>query len=166
MVGYGDMMAASLFNNFNALSGLEYVQGMIEGKIKINFHDYFGIIFTRAAEGETEAIFALSPDNHNNGDDIVHGGVSAAIADAGAYTYRTVLPAGKKCVSMGMTTENIKPIKAEEGFLRAKSTVVKPAGGYKTNPRDKGDVVVKIYQGDILKTQATIKMMVLDNPLP
>jgi uncharacterized protein (TIGR00369 family) len=159
-------MPPSNKENFNALSGLEYVQGMIEGKIKINFHDYFGIAFTRAAEGETEATFALSADIHDNGDGIVHGGVGSAIGDAGAYTYRTVLPAGKKCVSKEMTIKNIKPIHAEEGPLRAESTVVKPESGYKTNHREQGDVVVKLFQGNTLKTRATIKMVVLDNPLP
>lgn len=108
------------------LSGLEFLQAMVEGRIPgppIAAH----LNMRLASVADGEAVFAAEPDESlYNPIGMVHGGVAATMLDSAiGCAVHTTLPAGATYSSIELKVSYLKAIHPSAGEIRARGSVLK-----------------------------------------
>ena len=107
------------------MSGLEYLQGMVDGTID---HPPISLLvdFTLVEVEEGRAVFRFEPaEFHLNPFAAVHGGVTAGVIDAAtACAVQSMLPAGVSFTSIDIKVNYLKPATLDSGPLTCKGRVV------------------------------------------
>lgn len=118
---YGTMAADAR----SGLSGLSFVQGLVDGSVPLNtLADTLGYDVVAAAEGRV--VVTLAPDQrHLNPAGTVHGGVAATLLDScmGLAIWST-LPAGLAQTTLEFKIALLRPITVDTGIVRAEGTVL------------------------------------------
>jgi len=115
------LTAASL----GALSGLEMLQAMKDGKIPAPpILQLVGGTGMEVEEGKV-SVFMPAEEFHYNPLGTVHGGIIATLLDtAAACTVHSTLPAGIGYTSLDLMTRFLKPVTIASGVLRCEGAII------------------------------------------
>ena len=112
-------------SDFAKLTGLEFLQAMIDGKYpKPSIGRTLG--FTLVSVSPGEAVFEMAVGPHLlNPLGSVHGGVALTLIDSAAgCAVHTELPAGTGYTTIETKVNFVRPISADSGMLRATGRVL------------------------------------------
>ena len=107
------------------MSGLEFVQGLIDGSLPLNtFARTLGYDIVEAEHGRV-VIAALPNDSHLNPAGGVHGGLAATLLDSCmGLAILTTLDRGIGETTLEFKISLVRPITPEIGLIRAEGTVL------------------------------------------
>jgi uncharacterized protein (TIGR00369 family) len=109
------------------MSGLDYLQGMIDGRLPPPpIASLMRMTLTEAAEGT--ATFVCDPDeSHYNPIGTVHGGLVCTLLDSAlGCAVQSTLPQGQGYTSIDISVNYLRPVLATSGPLTCVATVTKP----------------------------------------
>ena len=108
-----------------AMSGLEFVQGLIDGSLPLNtFARTLGYDIVEAENGRV-VITAVPNDTHLNPAGGVHGGLSATLLDSCmGLAILTTLDKGIGETTLEFKISLVRPITPETGLIRAEGIVL------------------------------------------
>jgi uncharacterized protein (TIGR00369 family) len=109
------------------MSGLEYVQGYVDGAFPMPpIARLLG--FTLAEVEPGRVVFECAPgEQHYNPIGTVHGGLACTLLDSAmGCAVQTTLPQGQGYTSIDITVSYLRPILADSGRLRCEGRVTKP----------------------------------------
>lgn len=112
-------------NIARTLSGLEFMQQLIEGKIPPPpISRLLGFRLVEVSYGH--AVFIGEPgEYHYNPIGVVHGGLAATLLDSAlGCSVHTTLPAGTGYTTLELHVNLIRAITAQTGFLRCEAEVI------------------------------------------
>lgn len=139
-------------------TGLERVQAIIDGKIRVPYHDTNKIVFKEAAEGLLVAELEPEWEVHGGSLGKVHGGVHAGLCDAVAgYGFYTTLEAGQWCVMGDLTVHFRHAIYPEDGVLIARGMLRDQQGS-------SGLMEATVMQDGVLKAHAIATTLIKRAP--
>ena len=107
------------------MSGLEYLQAMIDGKIPLPpITQTLG--FRLAEVGEGRAVFTCEPSEfHYNPIGTVHGGLAATLLDSAmGVAVHSLLPQGAGYTTVELKVNLIRPMSSTTGLVRAEAEIV------------------------------------------
>jgi uncharacterized protein (TIGR00369 family) len=107
------------------LSGLEFIQGMMQGKYPLpNIAHMLNFVLVEAISGQ--AVFQGTPtQDHYNSLGGVHGGYFCTLLDsAAACAVQTMLPKGSGYTSLELKTNFIRALTDKTGPIRAEGKVI------------------------------------------
>ena len=109
-----------------AMSGLEFVQGIVEGTLPLNtIAQTLGYDITEAESGRV-VVAAEAKDTHLNPAYTVHGGLAATMLDRWmGLAIESTLEKGVGATSLEFKISFVRPITPETGSIRADGTVIK-----------------------------------------
>jgi uncharacterized protein (TIGR00369 family) len=109
----------------NAMSGLEFVQGLANGGLPLNtLAQTLGYDVVEAESGRV-AITLQPTDAHLNPSGTVHGGVTAALLDSCmGLAIRSMLEKGFGSTTLEFKISLVRPITPETGQIRAEGKVL------------------------------------------
>jgi len=109
------------------MTGLEFVQGMVEGTLPHNtMAGTLGYQIVEAEKGRV-VVTALPKDTHLNPHGTVHGGLAATMLDSCmGLAIMTLLDKGVGSTTLEFKISFIRAITPETGLIRAEGTVVSP----------------------------------------
>jgi uncharacterized protein (TIGR00369 family) len=107
------------------MTGLEFVQGMIDGTLPHNsMADTLGYRIVEAEKGRV-VVTAHPKDSHLNPAGTVHGGLAATLLDSCmGLAVQTTLDKGVGSTTLEFKISFVRPITPETGSIRAEGTVV------------------------------------------
>jgi uncharacterized protein (TIGR00369 family) len=107
------------------MTGLEFVQGMIDGTLPHNsMADTLGYRIVEAEKGRV-VITAEPKDTHLNPAGTVHGGLAATMLDSCmGLAVHTLLDKGVGSTTLEFKISFVRPITPETGTIRAEGTIV------------------------------------------
>jgi uncharacterized protein (TIGR00369 family) len=118
---YGQVGAAEQ----NAMTGLEYVQGLASGRLPLNtMAQTLGYDIVEATDGRV-VVTAMPSAAHLNPEGSVHGGLAATLLDTCmGLAVRTKLGKGIGSTTLEFKITLMRPITPETGMIRAEGTVL------------------------------------------
>jgi uncharacterized protein (TIGR00369 family) len=128
------------------LSGLEYMQKMIEGELpRPPISHVLNFALTEVSEGR--AVFFCEPDEyHYNPLGRVHGGLAATLLDSAmGCAVHTTLPAGVGYTTIELKVNFIRAISKDTGRLRCEANVIHIGGRTATADAKLIDEQGKLY---------------------
>ena len=108
-----------------AMSGLEFVQGLVDGTLPLNtIAETLGYEVTEAASGRV--VVTLTPNgSHLNPSGTVHGGLAATLLDSAmGLAIRTMLEKGSGSTTLEFKISLLRPITPETGPIKAEGVVL------------------------------------------
>jgi uncharacterized protein (TIGR00369 family) len=107
------------------MTGLEFVQGMVDGTLPHNtIAGTLGYRIVEAEKGRV-VITALPKDTHLNPQGTVHGGLAATLLDSCmGLAVQTLLDKGVGSTTLEFKISFVRAITPETGMIRAEGTVV------------------------------------------
>jgi len=107
------------------MSGLEFVQGLVDGSLPLNtFARTLGYDIVEAEHGRV-VITALPNDSHLNPAGGVHGGLAATLLDSCmGLAILTTLDRGIGETTLEFKISLVRPVTPETGLIRAEGTVL------------------------------------------
>ncbi len=129
-----------------ALSGLEYMQRLMAGKLPPS--GMAGLMNFRLVEvSEGRAVFAVKPDErHYNGLGIAHGGLAATLLDSAlGCAINTMMPAGRIFTTLEMKLNYVRPMRRETGEVRCEASILHVGGRVATAEGRIVDASGKLY---------------------
>ncbi len=107
-------------DELRAMSGLEFVQGLVAGSLPLNtMARAIGYDIVEAAQGRV-VVTANSSEEHLNPEGTVHGGVAATLLDTCmGLAVRSMLEKGDASTTLEFKVSFLRPITKETGLLRA-----------------------------------------------
>ena len=108
-----------------AMSGLAYVQGLVDGTLPLNtMAQTLGYDIVEAAKGRV--VVAAEPHaGHLNPSGTVHGGFSATLLDSCmGLAIRTMLDQGVAQTTLEFKISLVRPVTPQTGPVRAEGTVI------------------------------------------
>ena len=108
-----------------AMSGLEFVQGLVSGELPLNtMAQTLGYEITQAEAGRT--VVSASPDDtHLNPAGTVHGGFTATLLDTCmGLAVQSTIEKGHTQTTLEFKVSLVRPITAETGVVRAEGKIV------------------------------------------
>jgi uncharacterized protein (TIGR00369 family) len=108
-----------------AMSGLEFVQGLVEGTLPLNtIAQTLGYDVTEAANGRV-VVTAEPNDTHLNPAGTVHGGLAATLLDSCmGLAVRSTLEKGVGQTTLEFKISLVRPITPETGLITAEGVVM------------------------------------------
>lgn len=109
-----------------ALSGLEQLQAMIEGRHPAPpISSHIGLEFVRVADGDV-VMTAVPDESHYNPIGSIHGGFFATVLDSACgCAVHSTLPAGVGYTSLEIKVSFLRPITADTGTVTAHGWVTR-----------------------------------------
>ncbi|MGE0576862.1 MAG: PaaI family thioesterase [Reyranella sp.] len=107
------------------MSGLEFVQGLIDGTLPLNtIAETLGYDIVEAEDGRV-VITAEPRSTHLNPAGTVHGGLAATLLDSCmGLAVRSTLPKGMGSTTLEIKISFVRPITPETGLIRAEGVVI------------------------------------------
>lgn len=107
------------------MSGLEFVQGLVDGSLPLNsMARAIGYDIVEASHGRA-VVTANSSEEHLNPEDTVHGGIAATLLDTCmGLAVRSMLEKGYALTTLEFKITFLRPITKETGLLRAEGTLL------------------------------------------
>ena len=108
-----------------AMSGLEFVQGLVDGTLPLNtMAETLGYDIVEVAKGRVVA--AATPHaGHRNPAGTVHGGLAATLLDSAmGLAIRTMLEKGFAQTTLEFKISLVRPITPKTGLVRAEGKVI------------------------------------------
>lgn len=142
-----------------SMSGLEFLQAMIDGKIpKPPMAATLDFNLLEVAHGK--AVFGVQPSEiHYNPIGVVHGGLAATLLDSAlGVAVQSTLPQGKAYTTMQLNVNLTRPIHATTGYLRAEAQIVHAGRTSATAEAQLVDAAGKLY------AHATTTCLIFDLP--
>lgn len=108
-----------------AISGMEFVQGLVDGTIPLNpLARTLGYDVVEAIKGRV-VVTALAAEDHVNPSGTLHGGVAAVLLDTCmGLAIRTQVEKGKISTTLEFKISFMRPIPTNAGELRAEGVVL------------------------------------------
>jgi uncharacterized protein (TIGR00369 family) len=109
----------------NEMSGLEFVQGLVDGTLPLNtMAETLGYDVTEAAKGRV--VVTITPDGtHLNPSGTVHGGLSATLLDSCmGLAIRSSLDKGVAQTTLEFKISLLRPITPDTGPINAEGVVL------------------------------------------
>jgi uncharacterized protein (TIGR00369 family) len=109
----------------NEMSGLEFVQGLVDGTLPLNtMAETLGYDVTEAAKGRV--VVTITPDGtHLNPSGTVHGGLSATLLDSCmGLAIRSSLDKGVAQTTLEFKISLLRPITPDTGLISAEGVVL------------------------------------------
>lgn len=112
-------------DELRAMSGLEFVQGLVAGSLPLNtMARAIGYDIVEASRGRV-VVTANSSEEHLNPEGTVHGGVAATLLDTCmGLAVRSMLEKGDASTTLEFKISFLRPITKETGLLRAEGSVL------------------------------------------
>jgi uncharacterized protein (TIGR00369 family) len=107
------------------MSGLEFVQGLVEGMLPLNtMAQTLGYDVTEVESGRV-VIVAAPRDTHLNPAGTVHGGLAATMLDSCmGLAIQSTLDKGVGSTTLEFKISFVRPITSETGLIKAEGTVI------------------------------------------
>ena len=107
------------------MSGLEFVQGLVDGSLPLNMiARTLGYDIVEAESGRV-VITAVPNETHLNPSGGVHGGLSATLLDSAmGLAIRSTLDKGIEQTTLEFKISLVRPITPQTGLIRAEGTVL------------------------------------------
>lgn len=142
VLGYGVTPLAEIA----AISGLDFIRGIVEGKIKAP-PIAEGLKYEMFEATEGSCVFKCFPGiEHLNPLGTVHGGYIATVMDSAlACAVQTLCPIGYASTSIDLKINFVRPLLADSGPLYARAKVVHPGRQIATAEGRLEDAEGKLY---------------------
>jgi uncharacterized protein (TIGR00369 family) len=109
----------------NEMSGLEFVQGLVDGSLPLNMMARTLGYDIVAAESGRVVITAVPNESHLNPAGGVHGGLSATLLDSAmGLAIQSTLDKGVDQTTLEFKISLVRPITPQTGLIRAEGTVL------------------------------------------
>jgi len=113
------------FDELKALTGLQFVQGLVDGSLPLNtMARAIGYDVVEASEGRV-VVAANSSHEHLNPEGTVHGGVAATLLDTCmGLAIKSMLEQGYASTTLEFKISFLRPVTKDIGPLRAEGSVL------------------------------------------
>lgn len=113
------------FDELKAMTGLQFVQGLVDGSLPLNtMARAIGYDIVAASQGRV-VVTAESSAEHLNPEGTVHGGVAATLLDTCmGLAVKSMLERGYASTTLEFKISFLRPVTKEIGLLRAEGSVL------------------------------------------